>query len=159
MAGNINVTFKDYTGEKSSTRIPTIQIDAANLAQFLTDFGAYKTALGNITLGVMHKELVSIYDTVLSNAVPASPFAQRELKLFCTYEGNTSGDQWNFTIPAPDLSALTFAAGADGNSDFVVVTDGGVMEAFKTAFETIARDHDDVEDVTLVSVQVVGRNV
>ena len=158
MAGTITLTFKDYTGEKSSARIPTIQVDAANLGQFLTDFGTYKSTMGAITIGNLNKELVSLYDTVISPDSATNPFAQRELKLKCNYRGDTSGDEWFFTIPCPDLSALTFASGADGNSDYIDLADGGVMASFVTAFETIARSPDDTEDVTLYSAQIVGRN-
>lgn len=158
MAGTITLTYKDYSGEKSTARIPTIQVDAANLAQFLTDFGAYKTAIGNLTLGNLQKELVSLYDTDISNAPATDPVAQRELKLKVRYYGNTSGTEWFFTIPCPDLPNLPFADGVDGKSDYLVLADGGIVAAFVTAFETIARDPDDTEDVTVKSIQVVGRN-
>lgn len=158
MAGTITLTFKDYSGEKSTARVPTIQVDAANLAQFLTDFGAYKTGIAGITIGNLNKEVVTLYDTDISGDPATNPFAQRELKLKVNYQGATSGDKWFMTIPCPDLTAVTFADGVDGKSDYLVLADGGAVAAFVTAFETVVRDPDDTEAVTVTSIQVVGRN-
>lgn len=154
------LTILDYTSEKSSHRVPSYQIDAANLATWLTGWGDYKTALAAIILGTQQKESVLIYDTVLSNTPPASPFAQRETKLLVRYRGDTDGQLYTLTIPTPDLDALTFASGALGNSDYIELADGGVMAAWVSAFEAVARSpENDAETVTVESVQVVGRNV
>lgn len=154
-----NLTYLDFSSEKSTNKVPSYNIDAANLATWLTGWGAYKTASAGITLGTQQKEQVIIYDTVLSNSLPASQVAQRESKLLVRYRGDTTGELFTMTIPTADLAALTFAAGALGNTDYIVIADGGVMAAWVIAFEAIARSpRDDSEAVTVESVQVVGRN-
>lgn len=154
-----NLTYLDYSSEKSNQKTPSYQIDAANLATWLTGWGAYKTASAGITIGTQIKEQVVIYDTVLSATPPTSEFAQREIKLLIRYRGDTSLKLFILTIPTPDLSALTFAPGITGNSDYIVLDDGGVMADWVTAFEAIARNpEDDSETVTVESAQVVGRN-
>lgn len=159
VGSNGKITVTDYTSEKSVHKVPSYQIDAANLATWLTGWGDYKTALDAIILGVQQKETVAIYDTILSNAIPTSPFAQREVKLLIRYRGDTNGQLYTLTIPTPDLANLTFAAGAQGNSDYIELADGGIMAAWVTAFEAIARSpEDDTETVTVESAQVVGRN-
>jgi len=154
------LSILDYTSEKSNHKVPSYQIDAANLATWLTGWGDYKTALGAILIGTLQKENVAIYDTVLSNTAPTDPYAQRETKLLVRYRGDTNGQLYTLTIACPDLSALTFATGALGNSDYITLADGGVMAAWVTAFEAIARSPElDTETVTVESVQVVGRNL
>lgn len=160
-AGSYSVlAIRDYgvdikSSELSTHKIPSYQIDAANLATWLTGWGSYKTALDAIILGVIQKEHVAIYDTLISNAVPASPFAQRELKILVTYVGDTSERVFQLEIPTPDLAALTLGA-----NDSIVLADGGVMAAWKTAFEAIARaPDDDAETVTVSGAQLVGRNL
>jgi len=154
-----NLTYLDFSSEKSVNKVPSYQIDAANLATWLTGWGSYKTASAAITLGTQQKEQVVIYDTILSNSLPASQVAQRESKLLIRFRGDTDGELFTLTIPTVDLSVLTFAAGALGNTDYIVLTDGGVMAAWVSAFEAIARSpRNDAETVTVESAQAVGRN-
>lgn len=135
--------------------LPSYQIDAANLATWLTGWGEFKTALEAITAGVLAKENVAIYNTVLSDAIPASPFAQRETKILVTYQGNTSARKFRIELPCPDLTVLTLTG-----KDKVTLADGGVMAAFVTAFQAIARNpYDDAETVTVIGAKVVGRNI
>lgn len=160
MSSNAYIAVRDYAAEAanaelSGVAIPSYQIDAANLATWLTGFGAFKTALDAITLGVLAAEKVTIYDTVLSGAVPTSPYAQRELKLLVRYVGDTTARKRSFEVPCPDLEALTLTG-----KDQVTLADGGVMAAFVTAFEAIARmADDDAETVTVTGAEVVGRNI
>lgn len=157
---NAYLSVRDYAAEPanaelSGVAIPSYQIDAANLATWLTGWGSLKTALDAIILGVQASEKVTIYDTVLSSAVPTSPFAQRELKILVRYQGDTTGRKRSFEIPTPDLAALTLTG-----KDNVVLADGGVMAAFVTAWEDVARmPDDDTETVTITGAEVVGRNV
>lgn len=154
------IQVRDYGVDLKSTEtspfnLPSYQLDAANLATWLTGWGDLKTALDAIIAGVMAKEQVVIYDTVLSGAIPASPYAQRELKILLSYQGNDTERVFRLEIPTPDLVALTLGA-----NDSVVLADGGVMAAFVTAFEAVARaPDDDAEEVTVVGARVVGRNI
>jgi hypothetical protein len=152
--------IRDYASEAenaelSPIEVPSYQIDAANLATWLTGWGAFKTATDAVILGVQAHEIVNIYNTALSGAVPVSEFAQRELKMRVTYQGDTSLRKRRVEIPTPDLAALTLTG-----KDSIVLADGGVMAAWVTAFEAIARmSDDDAEEVTVIGAKVVGRNI
>lgn len=162
MAGGSRATIqvRDYgidlaATETSPINIPSYQIDAANLAAWLTGWGDLKTAIDGIIAGVQAKELVVIYDTILSGAIPASPYAQRELKILLSYQGADTDRVFRLEIPTPDLTALTLGA-----NDSIVLADGDVMAAFVTAFEAVARaPDDDAETVTVVGARLVGRNI
>ncbi len=143
--------------ERSNFNIHTNQIDAVDLAAWLVDWGDLKTATVAITLGVLAHERVKIYDTLLSGALPSSNFARRENKLLIRYTGDTTGDKFRAELPAPDNSVLQFET---GDANFVVLADGGVMATWVAAFELLARSPDDGdENVTITSVQYVGRNL
>lgn len=141
--------------ELSPLNVPSYQIDAANLATWLTGWGDLKTAVDAIILGVQAHEHIAIYHTLISAAIPVSPFAQRELKLLITYVGNDTGKLLQYELPTPDLAALTLGA-----NDSVVLADGGVMAAYVTAEEAIRRmPEDDTEEITIQGARVVGRNI
>lgn len=150
---------RDYSpslayAEYGSVRVPSYQIDAANLATWLTGWGAYKTALNAIIEGILAKENIVLYDTILDSATLPAEGAQRERKLLLTYVGDTTGFKFSQEIPTADLSALTLLP-----NDQVELADGGVMAAYVTAFEAIARNpKDDAETVTVIGAKHVGRN-
>lgn len=154
------VQIRDYAVaaedcELSPVNVPSYQVDAANFATWLTGWGDLKTALDAITIGVQASEIVSLYNTTISAAVPTSPFAQRELKLLVRYVGDSTGRKRSFEVPCPDLANLTLTG-----KDKVVLADGGIMAAFITAWEAIARmPDDDAETVTITGAEVVGRNI
>ncbi len=143
--------------ERSNLNIAVNQIDAANLATFLTQWGAMKTATEAITLGVLAHERVKIYDTQLGTGFPTDMFARRENKLLISYQGDTTGSKHKLEMPAPDNSVLSFET---GDANFVVLADAGVMAAWVTAFEAMARSPvDGDENVTVLSAKYVGRNL
>lgn len=149
-------TINDRSGEKSNHTLYNGAITAGSLPGFLTDFGAYRTALEAIILGNVTQEEWVGDRTQLTEAIPASNFAQRELKLLIRYVGDTSGGVHTLEIPTPDLANLTI----DPSTDLVDLADGGIMAAWVTAFQTIARTpDDDTETVTVQSARVVGRNI
>lgn len=148
-------TILDRGEEKSVHTLFNGAITAISLPGFLTDFGAYRTALEAIILGVVHKERWVGDDSVLSNTPPLDNFAQRELKLLISYRGDTTDKLYTLEIATPDLTNLTFSA-----KDEIELADAGIMAAWVTAFETIARSpDDDNETVTVASARVVGRNI
>lgn len=154
------ITVRDYAAEANNAElsgiaIPSYQVDAANLATWLTGWGDLKTAIGAICIGVLAHEKVTIYDTVLSSAVPTSPYAQRELKMLVRYQGASTGRKRSMEVPCPNLEALTLTG-----KDNVLLADGGVMASFVAAFEAIARmPDDDTENVIVSGAEIVGRNI
>lgn len=149
------LSVRDYSKEKSRFKVNYSAITVGNLGDILSQWGALKTATQAICLGVFASEQLVLDNTILSAALPASPFAQRELKIEVSYVGDVSGKNFQIEIPCPDLAALTL-----NNTDEVVLADGGVMAAWVTAFETIAKSpDDDTETVTVVQALVKGRNI
>lgn len=148
-------TVLDVSEEKSLHEFYNGAITAASLPGFLVDFGAYRTALDAIILGTIQQEAWIGDRTVLSNVPPVSNFAQRELKLLVRYIGDISSKIFRMEIPTPDLASITLTS-----NDFVLLADVGIMAAWVTAFETLARTPDDnTETVTVLTAQVVGRNI
>jgi len=153
MGAKINFTFMDYGREKSTMGLYAGDVTAVSIGGFLTQFGALRTATEAITLGTVNKEQWIGDDTLLSNVPPVSAFAQRESKWFVTYRGDTSQKEFHLEIPTADLALL-----AD-NEEFLDLTTAGVIADWVTAFEAIARSPEsDIETVTVVSIQFVGRN-
>lgn len=155
-------TLLDNSGEKTVTRIYNGDITAVSIAGFLTQFGNLRNAIDAITLGTLHKEAWTGDDTVLSQVLPESPWAQRELKLMVTYQGDTSNKLYQIEIGTVDLEALTIVPG----SDLVVLDDDdgeegpGPMAEFVEAFEALARTPDSSEEtVTVIRARIVGRNI
>lgn len=145
-------TVQDYSEEKSSFKFNFGAITAVSLPGFLTNFGNLRTALGNIILGTVQKEMWVGDSTVLDNTPPASPNAQIELKFLVSYEGDTSKKVFRHEVPTPDTSKVL------PGTDIVDMTDADVA-AYVTAFETIARSPDsDAETVTVLDMRLVGRN-
>jgi len=142
----------DYSEEVSSFRFNFGAITAISLPGFLTNFGALRTALGNIITGTIQKEAWVGDSTVISNVPPVDSNAQVELKFLLTYEGDTSKKKFRSEVPTPDTSKVI------AGTDKVDLTDTDIA-AYITAFETIARSPDsDTETVTVLDMELVGRN-
>lgn len=146
------VGVRDYSDEVSVTRINFGAVTAVSIAGLLTEWGNWKTALGNIILGVLGREQLVMDNTVLSNASPVDSNAQVELKFLFTYEGDTSKKKYRFEVPTPDTSKVI------AGTDIVDITDTDVA-AFITATETLGRTpDDDTETITILDARLVGRN-
>lgn len=147
------VTVLDYSEETSSTNFSIGAITAVSIAGFLTDFGNWKTALGNIILGTISKDRWVGDATDISNTPPASANAQVELKWLVTYEANTTKKRFREELPTADPSKCI------AGTDRADLTDTDVA-AYVTAFETIAKSpDDDTEGVSVLDMQLVGRSI
>lgn len=148
------VTLIDYSGEKSTVTTNNGSITALTIAAYLTQLGALKTAIGDITKGVIvGTSWVGDSDT-LAATPPTDVFAQRELKWLVRYENTTSHKVYTLEIPTADPTGRLQA-----QSDRADLTDTE-MAAFVTAFEAIARSpENDVDGVAVLDVTLVGRNL
>lgn len=155
--------IRDYADEPENAElspiiVPSYQIDAANLATWLTGWGAVKTAVAALCLGVQAQESINIYNTALSLAAATDPFAQRELKIRLSYRGNDTFRSRKMDVPCPDLDAITLYG-----KDNVLLDDSAgtnVMAPLVTALEAIMRmSDDDSEEVTFTGAKVVGKNI
>jgi hypothetical protein len=145
----------DYSNERSNTTVNVGAITAVSIAGFLTAFGALRTAIEGITLGVVSQESWVGDITALSNTPPTDAEAQREKKWLVRYTGDTTDKVYTLEIATAELSGGHLLP----MSDFADLEETD-MAAFVTAFEAIARTPDDDEEtVTVQSIQYVGRNL
>lgn len=147
-------TILDFSMEKSNTTIYHGAITPTSLAGYLTEFGQMRNAIDAITLGTIHKEMWVGDSTVLSQTPPTNNFAQRELKWLVRYRGNTSQKIYTLTLPTADPTGR-LVAGTDradlNNAD---------IAAFVNQFQSFARTpDDDQENVTVLDITLVGRNI
>lgn len=164
MPGRLSFTMLDNNGEKSNMGIFTGEITAVSLPGTLTAVGTLRGAIEGITLGTVHKEALSVFDTTLSNVRPASKFAQREIKWLVTYEDVTAhfddpvdaipnegyGKTFTVEIATADLALLP-----DGSDQLDIST--GAPATFVSAFEDIARSPYGGA-VNVLRIKHVGRN-
>lgn len=143
--------------ETSPFQVTAQVMTAANYDAWHTAADALETAMDAILVGVIRDKLHAADDVELSGALPASNFARRETKLLIRYHDTTTNDKYRAELACPDLAALTMES---GDANFVVLADGGVMEAFVTAFEAHARStKTPANAVAIDTIQVVGRNL
>jgi len=154
MASRATWKVNDYSGEAASVALNGPTLSSATYDAQVAEVSGIRTALDAITLGVIASEQIVASTEAISAALPASPYAQRELKLLFSYEDTTTGQRYTFTVPAPDLAVLETVEG----SDAVVLADAGVMAAFVTAVEGWALSPDG-NLINILSCRVVGRNI
>lgn len=140
------VSIRDWDKKIGTVQVNTGLVTALTLPALLTQIGALRTAIDNISIGVIANEKQEVFDTILSDATPASAFAQRGNKWLVIYHDDTQffdppvnaipNDaylvKYRVMIPCADNSLLA------ANNTFLDIT-AGVGLAFKTAFEAIAK--------------------
>lgn len=146
MPGELKFAIRDNSGELGRSNIHTGNVTAASLPGLLTEVGALRTAIDGLSIGVVAKESLSVFETDLSAARPADTAAQRGVKWTVGYHDNTPffddpvnaipniGYQkaFTFTIACADLSLLE-----DGQETLDLTVEPAL--AFVTAFENTAR--------------------
>jgi len=154
-----SVTLRDATGEPTTHVVYFDEITAISLPGLLTQLGAYNTALLGITNGVLAKDMWG-EETIVSNAVPSDPSAQRESKLLVQYQGVTTEKPYTLTIGTVDFDVLVFLPGAGDAVAFDAANGASAaIQAWVTAFEALASAPDDEgENVVVTGMRFVGRN-
>jgi hypothetical protein len=143
--GELEFKLRDNSRELGTVQIHTGAVTAGSLPGLLTEVGQLRGAIEGITIGVMAKESLKVFDTILSGASPASPLAQRGVKWTVGYYDETQFidvvnavenpgylKNFTFTIPTADLSLL-----ADGQEDLDLTVNPGLE--FVTRFENTGR--------------------
>lgn len=142
MPAKVNLTIRDYSAETS-----TVGIFLGNI----TNAVAMQTDVDGVTSGVIAQR-TEISDIVeVSNASPSDPSSQRELGLRVFYHDNVTQTASSFTVPSPDVDALTLVG------DAVTLADSGPMAAFVTELETNGASPAG-NAITVDRAQIVGRN-
>lgn len=146
--------LRDRARQLSTAKIYNGPITALSLPGFLTELGQMRTAIDNITLGIIAQESWVGDLTVISAALPTDENARRERKWLGRYHDTVTSQKYTFEIPTADLTV-----GMIPESDYGDITQGALL-AFKTRFDSFARSPDsDANAVVLDSMQHVGRNL
>ena len=140
------MTFRDWEGSLGTMETSTGLVTALTLPALLTQVGALRTATQALVRGVISNEQQTVFNTILSAALPVDQDAQRGNKWLVKYHDNTPffddpvnaipNDaylrKFRVMIPTANNSLLT-----DNENDLDITA--GVGLAFKTAFEAIAK--------------------
>lgn len=156
MASKVQLTFLDYSLEKSRVEFYMPEGSAANIEGIISesDFqtaGSVAATIAGLSLCTPIGEAVVASNNKSAETRPGSKYAQRELALLITYSDNVTGNNYHISVPGPDWENL---AGADGET---VNTAAVGWTAFVTAFEAHAKSPDG-NAVTVVTGRLVGRN-
>lgn len=150
------VAYRDYSGETKTIRLYSGEITAVSIAGFLTAFGALKTALDAVTLGVRAREHWG-EETIVSNARAADKDAQVETELLVRCQGATTEKPFSFRIPTVDYTAFNYGDPPAG--DQVIISGAGASAATTaliTAIEAVAKmPEDETEALVVVGMEVV----
>jgi hypothetical protein len=147
-------TQVDYSKEKSSTTIHTADITAATFDAYNTESDQMRNAIDGITIGTMAEETIVSEKNDISAVYPTNVNAHRERKWKVNYVGQVRAKKYFVTLPCADPTARL-----QTNSDFALLSQTEIA-AFITRFESFAKCPDDQsEAVTVVSIQLVGRNL
>lgn len=148
-AGNLTLTYTDFSKERSSTQIRVKQL--ADNAAYNTAVGSLETAIDAIINGTQYSR-ESCEVTRLSNAAGGNG-SSREYKLLIRYEDNVTKQLYSVTIPTFDISTVTVIT----DTDRIDMT-AAPAPALKTAFEAIVQSPSG-NAVTVIAMISVGRNL
>lgn len=156
--------IEDYDGEKSVMQLNVGPITLANFTALRDAIDDLKAALPGIIDGEIRKTTITEQFAESSSAV-TDQNAQRETKWLVTYRdvtqfldvGNTInnvgfGNLYNVEIPTADLGLLT------GNDDSLDLSVPAVA-AFVTAFEAVQNSPTGGNEIDVVRITHVGRNL
>jgi hypothetical protein len=149
-----NHTYRDYGSEIGSLSLHVAEIAAggANYDAVIAQIAAIESEIIALTLCTTAGTALTQGLGADSDAVPTDPFAQRELGLRVFLVDDVNGRKSHFTVPGPDLDALTIFAG----TDLVDLEDASVMADLVTSVEAGALSADG-NAVTVTRAVIVGR--
>jgi hypothetical protein len=154
MTMKANYTYRDHGSEIGSLSLYVTDIAAggANYDAQLVLIAAIESEIMAITLCTTAGNAITQQLGADSDAVPADAFAQRELGLRVFMVDDVNGRKSHFTIPGPDLDALTIFAG----TDLVDLEDASIMADLVVSIEAGAISADG-NAVTVTRAVIVGR--
>lgn len=149
---SFSVTYLDASKEKSTAKGNMGPITVGTLAGFLTQFGALKAAMQDLSLGVMIADSWTGDITTYNASAPVDPNAQREMKWRVDYQDTVNFSRHQFEIPV----ALRAGQVIEG-TDLADLTTAEWV-AFVSAFETLCKSPDG-NGVEVLGAELVGRNL
>ena len=154
MAGEVKFSIRDQSDETSTTGLQTRQATNANFDTIVLECDALQTALDSLTLGVISRRRFTAQVNDISGALPASPWAQRELKWLVEMV-DTVGERATMEIPAADLSDGSILVSGTDQADM----SHAAWVAFKAAVDGIFEHRATGNTLTVISARLVGRNL
>lgn len=150
--GNFTTTIRDHSNETSSFSLNTPALSAINIDDYGGVFtAALDSALDPFILGNVAKRTLTAESVVVSNDIPANPYAQREMKWLVPYRDNVTGLPGSFEIPTADLSQLV------PNTD-LLDTSTTEWDTLRDLLELRARSNAG-NAITIGQPRLVGRNI
>jgi hypothetical protein len=140
------LSIRDWDKKMGDMQVNTGLVTSLTLPALLTQIGALRTATAALVIGTVANEKQTVFDTILSQAVPTDPMAQRGNKWLVSYHDNTQffdppvnaipNDAYlrKFRVMIPTANNDLLSA----NDTFLDLTAGPGL-AFKTAFEAVAK--------------------
>jgi len=150
--GYAEITYVDFSNEKSRFRVNSAVLNAGNIAAQITAFGTLITATDAIVLGAKTNTKQIAVDTAYSAVLPTDVNAQRERKWLVRYQ-----DQTNLRIGTTTVPTAEFTGRLIAGTDLADLTDTDIA-SFVSAFEAYAKSPDGNAVVVLAMVGV-GRNL
>lgn len=141
-----SLSLRDWDKKIGDVQINTGLVTALTLPALLTQIGTLRSAIAALVIGVVANEKQEVFNTILSQAVPTDPMAQRGNKWLVSYHDNTQffdapvnaipNDAYlrKFRIMIPTANNDLLA----DNDTFLDIT-AGVGLAFVNAFQAMAK--------------------
>ena len=136
MAGSFyGVSMIDSSNEVGKSDFNIGDLTALSLAGALTQMGALRTAIQNVTLGTVAVSRWGDAD-ILSSTRPTDPLCQRGVKWTVLMEDTVTHKKFSNRLPTADLSLLPLVGGVR-SEDLDLTTGAGA--ALKTAIEALCK--------------------
>jgi len=144
-------SLMDYDGEKTSFRLYTEDLTAANFDAQVSLKIALETALLPLVLGEVDR---SVHGQEFEYSPEVTDeWAQRELKWRVDFVDDVNGEPGHFTIGTANTEKLNPNARGVAH-----IGDGGDVDAFVTALQNFAQSRDG-NSITVQQILLVGRNI
>jgi len=127
------VTLTDYDGEKTTVRLHTAALTAGNFDAQVTLMDALRDAIGQMTLGVLHKTVYANND-LLSNSSATDMGAQREMKWLVSWHDAVTLQKGSTEIGTADTDQLDPNDRAHAH-----IGDAGIVDDFVDDFEAVVK--------------------
>lgn len=150
------ISYLDAGNEIGTCRFYGQVLTAANFDANVALWATLLTATDAITLGARKKDVYN--DESLYNVSQPTNGAARETRLLAQFRDNTTGEMMSTSIPTLDPTIPDYVININAK-DVVQIDTPTEIDDWVTAFNAFARNPRTGNAVTVVGLQVVGRNI
>lgn len=151
-----SISYLDAGNEIGTASFYGSSLTAANFDAKVALWATLLTATDAITLGARKKDVYN--DESLYNVSQPTNGAARETKLLVQFRDSVNGQLMTTTIPTLDPTLPDYVLNVNAK-DVVVLDTPTEIAAWIAAFEAFAVNPRTGNSVTVIGLQVVGRNV